>query len=210
MASLILGSFLNPLVDFPNGPLGVFGHEGGLVVGGGVEGWKIVLIAGVAEGDADVSQEAVAFDSFDGRLREEGSELLKVESEEVAEAMLKEAGSGVEAGLAGDLGEAVPRAGVEAVVAAVDAVADGATEFKRDAPFVLNGEIGNAALCGQLSWAGDSLGRAGLDTGGAFAAVVARCFVGFELEGGKEFAKEKPSAEFTMDLYRGFSIPAET
>lgn len=210
MVSLILRSCLNPLVDFANGPLSVFGHERGFVVGGGVEGWEIVLTAGVAEGDADVSQEAVAFDSFDGGLREEGSELLKVESEEVAEAMFKEAGAGVEAGFAGDLGEAVPGAGVEAVVAAVDAVADGATEFQRDAPFVLDGEIGNAALCGQLSRAGDCLGRAGLDTGGAFSAVVARSFVGFELEGGKEFAKEKPSAEFAMNLHCGFSIPAET
>jgi len=201
---------LNPLVDFANGPLGVFGHEGGLVVGGGVEGWEIILTAGVAEGDADVSQEAIAFDSFDGGLREEGPELLKVESEEVAEAMVKEAGAGVEAGFAGDLGEAVPGAGVEAVVAAVDAVADGAPEFQRDTPFVLDGEIGNAALCGQLSRAGDCLGRAGLDTGGTFAAVVARCFVGFELEGGKEFAKEKPSTEFAMNLHRGFPIPAET
>ena len=47
-------------------------------MGGGIEGWEIVLTAGVAEGNADVSQEAVAFDSFDGGLREEGSELLRV------------------------------------------------------------------------------------------------------------------------------------
>ena len=91
---------MNPLVDFANGPLGVFGHQGGFVVGGGIKGWEIVLTAGVTEGNADVSQEAVAFDSFDGGLREEGPELLKVESEEVAEAVVKEAGTGVEAGFA--------------------------------------------------------------------------------------------------------------
>ena len=201
---------MKPLVDFANSPLGVFGHEGGFVVGGGIEGWEIVLTAGVPEGNADVSQEAVAFDSFDGGLREEGSELLRVESEEVAEAMVKEAWTGVEAGFSGDLGEAVPGTGVEAVVAAVDAVADGATEFQWDTSFVLDGEIGNAALCGQLSRGGDSLGRAGLDTGGAFSAVVSRCFIGFELQRGKELAKEKPSTEFAMNLHRGFSIPPET
>ena len=83
----------------------------------------------------------------DGRMQdcgEEGAEGLVVEGEEVAEAMLEDGGAGLEGGDAGGLGEAVPGTGVEAVVAAVDAVAEGAPELEGDGAFAFDGEVGEA------------------------------------------------------------------
>ena len=187
----------------------MFGDEGCFVVRGGVEGRKVVDSPGVAEGDTDVAEEAVAFDSFDGGFGEKGAELFDVESEEIAEAVLEDLGSGVEAGFAGNLRETIPGAGVETIVAAVDSVADGAAKFHRYAAFVFDGEIGDTTCGGELSRAGDCLGRAGLDAGGAFSAVIAGRRVGVKFEGGEEFAEEKPGAELAVDLDGGLAIPAE-
>ena len=146
---------------------------------GGVEGRKVVDSPSVAEGDTDVAEEAVAFDSFDGGFGEKGAELFDVESEEVAEAVLEDFGSGVQTGFAGDLGETIPGAGVEAVVATVDAITDGSAKLEWNAALVFDGEIGNTAGGRELARAGDGLGWAGLNAGGAFSAVVARRLIRF-------------------------------
>lgn len=115
----------------------------------------------------------------------------------------------VEGDFAGDLGEAVPGTGVEAVIAAVNAVADGAAEFEGDGAFVLDGEIGDAAGGGEFARSGDGLGWAGGDAGGAFATVVAGGGIGLHFQGGEEFGEEEPGAEFTVDLNGRFAIPSE-
>jgi len=52
--------------------------------------------SGVAEDDADVAEEAVAFDTLDGGFGEELAEGLVVEGEEAGEAVLEGALAGVE------------------------------------------------------------------------------------------------------------------
>jgi hypothetical protein len=54
-------------------------------------------------------------------------------------------GARAEIGEACRLGELVPRAHGQAIVAAIDAVAHGRAEFARDMAFVFDGEIGEAA-----------------------------------------------------------------
>ena len=85
----------------------------------------------------------------------------------------------VEGGFARDFGETIPRAGVEAVIAAVNTIADGTAEFFGDRAFVLDGEIGDAAGGGEFTRGGDGLGGTGGDAGGAFATVVAGSLVRF-------------------------------
>ena len=179
------------------------------VGGGDLEGGEIDEGAGVAEGDADVAEEGGAFDAFDGAFGEEGAESGVVEGEEVAEAVVEDGGAGLEGGVVGGLGEAVPGTCVEAVVAAVDATAEGAAELKGDGAFAFDGEVGEAAAGVHLTGGGDGLGGAGGDAAGTGAAVVGGFLVRGQVEGGDDFSEEEPGAELAVDLHGAFAIPAE-
>jgi hypothetical protein len=76
-------------------------------------------------------------------------------------------------------GRTCSRADGEAVVAAIDAVADRLAEFMRDRPLVLDGEVGNAAARVDAIGRGKGLGRTGVEAGAAGAAMVAVRRVGF-------------------------------
>lgn len=197
------------LSDLFDSPLGVFGDEFVGVLGGLSKGGEVVGGAGVAKGDADVAEEAGAFGALDGGFAEEAAEFEVAESEEVAQAVVENGLSGVELGFLRDFCEAVPRADGEAVVAAVDAVAHHGAEFEGDGAFVLDCEVGDAASRIHGVGGSDGLGRAGVDAGGAFAAVVVLGLVDGEGEGGEEVGEEEPGAEAPMDLDGGFSVPAE-
>ena len=73
----------------------------------------------------------------------------------------------------GWFGELVPRAEQLAIVAAVNAVADGLAKLRRNGALQLDSEVGNAATRIELVGRDDRLGRADFDTGGAAAAMVA-------------------------------------
>lgn len=123
--------------------------------------------------------------------------------------MLKNGGAGLEGGFVGGFGEAIPRAGVKAVVAAVDATSEGATEFERDCAFAFDGEVGETAACIHPAGGGDGLSWAGGDAAGTGAAVVRRARVGVDVEGGDDLGEEEPGAELTMNLHGAFAIPAK-
>ena len=106
-------------------------------------------------------------------------------------------------------GEAVPRAGVEAVVAAVNPVADRGAQLLRDRAFQLDSQIGDAAAGVELERRGDGPGRAGVDAARAFAAVVALRLVRLEFGGGEDFGDKKPVAEPAADEVGVFADEAE-
>ena len=189
--------------------MGVFGDEGVGVLGGAGEGGEVVGGADVAEGDADVAEEGGEFDAADGAEAEEGGEGGGVEGEEMAEGPLVDEGSGGEGGFAGGLGEAVPGASGEAVVAAVDAIAEGLAKFEGDGALVFDGEVGEAAAGVELVGGGDGLGGAGGEAAGAFAAVIVEGAVGGDFEGGEDFGEEEVAAEGGVDLEGAFAVPAE-
>ena len=198
-----------PAGDFLDGPVGVFGDEGVGVLGGSLEGREVFAGSRIAEGDANVAEEAGAFGALDGRLAEEATEFLVGEGEEVAQGVLEDGLARMELGFLGDFGKAVPRADGEAVVAAVDAVTHEGTEFEGDGAFVLDGEVGDAAPRIHGVGRGDCLGRASVDAGGALAAVIVLGFVGGKRKSGEEIGEKEPGAEAAMNLDGGFSIPAE-
>src|SRR5204862_5613964 len=74
--------------------------------------------------------------------------------------------------LAAHLRELVPRADGEAIVATIDAVADGFTEFARDWSLALDSEIGDAAPCIELVRRGEGRGRTHLLAGVTAAAMI--------------------------------------
>ena len=113
----------------------------GFVLGEFSELGKIFRTSGVAKGDADVAKKSLKLDAFDGRFGKNLSEVFHRQVEKVAQGMSEDLLPGVEGSLPRGLGKAIPRAGIEAIVTSVDAVAHGPAEFERNGPFVFNGEV---------------------------------------------------------------------
>ena len=129
-------------------------------------------IAGIAGGDQHVAHEAVAADALDRRAREQRPEAGIVERQQVGQRRRSQIVAGGELRLRCGLRELVPRADREAVVAAIDAIADRRAEFVRDRPLVLDGEIGDAAPRIEPVGRGKGVGRADVEAGAARAAMV--------------------------------------
>lgn len=162
----------------------MFGDEGGFVGGELSEFRKVFFGACVTDGNTGIPDEWLEFDSLDRGLREDTPEVFESHIKKVRERMGEDVFTGVKGSFAGDSGETIPRAGVETVIAAVDAITDRAAEFFGDRTLVLDGEIRDAAGGGKFSRGGDRLGGTGADTGRAFTAVIARFRVRKEIEGG--------------------------
>ena len=111
--------------------------------------------------------------------------------------------------LAAGVGELVPRADREAVVAAVDAVADPAAQFARDRAFVLDGEVGDAAPGVEPVGRRKGAGRADVEAGPAGSAMVGFRLVGRELEIGQDRAEEQPRAEFARHQIGVLALPTD-
>ena len=101
--------------------------------------------SGVADRDQHIADETVAADALDRRFCKQRAKRRVVEPREIGELRRAQFFARGEFGLAPGLRELVPRAHREAIVAAIDAVADRFAEFVRDRALVLDGEIGNAA-----------------------------------------------------------------
>ena len=162
----------------------MFGDEGGFVGGELSEFRKVFFGACVTDGNTGIPDEWFEFDSLDRGLCEDTSEVFESHIKKVREGVGEYFFTCVKRSFAGDLGETIPRAGVETVIAAVDAIADRSAEFLGDRTFMLNGEIRDAAGGGKFSRSGDCLGGAGTDTGCAFTAVIGGFRVRNEIEGG--------------------------
>lgn len=162
----------------------MFGDEGGFVGGELSEFRKVFFGACVTDGNTGIPDEWLEFDSLDRGLREDTPEVFESHIKKVRERMGEDVFTGVKGSFAGDSGETIPRAGVETVIAAVDAITYRAAEFFGDRTLVLDGEIRDAAGGGKFSRGGDRLGGTGADTGRAFTAVIARFRVRKEIEGG--------------------------
>jgi len=90
------------------------------------------------------------------------------------------------------LRELVPGAHREAIVAAIDAIADGFSKFARNRALVLDGEIGNAAPCVELVRRGKRGGRADIEAGPARTAMIGLRFALRQIERRKDSAEKQP------------------
>src|SRR5213593_732253 len=95
-------------------------------------------IADVAEGDADVSEQAAAFGAKDRRIGKAALESSFIEGEEFDQIGLGQIISSVRLHDLAFAREAVPRANRKAVVAAVNSIANGAAKFDRNRAFEFN------------------------------------------------------------------------
>src|SRR5947209_10593030 len=89
----------------------------------------------------------------------------------------------------------VPRADCKAIVAAIDAIADGLSKFVRDRSLVFDREIGNATPRIELVGRGESRGRADIEAGMARAAMIDLGGISGQFDVGKDRAEKQPRAE---------------
>jgi hypothetical protein len=127
-------------------------------------------VAAVAGDDAGVAQETGEFHALDRRAAEHGGEAFGREREQVVEGEGGDLVAGHEQDLATGLSETIPRAELEADVAAVDALADAGAEVARDDALVLDRLIRDAAPRVDEAGGGEGPRRAGVEATGAFAA----------------------------------------
>ena len=145
---------------------------------------KVFFGACITEGNAGIPDEWFEFDSLDRGFCEDTPKVFESHIKKVREGMGEDFFTGVKGSFAGDSGETIPRAGIETVIAAVDAIADRAAEFFGDRTLVLDGEIRDAAGGGKFARGCDCLGGTGADTGRAFTAVIAGFRVRKEIASG--------------------------
>ena len=129
---------------------------------------------GVADRDQHVADEAVAADALDRRFGEQRAKRGIVEPRQFRKRRRAQFRARGQFRFAAFLRELVPRAHREAIVAAIDAVADALAEFVRDRALVFDREIGNAAARIELVGCGECRGRADVLAGVAGAAMIAR------------------------------------
>src|ERR1700679_2348349 len=111
--------------------------------------------------------------------------------------------------LARGTGELVPGTDELAIIAAVNAIADGGTKFHRDAPRKLDGEVGNAAPRIEAIGRDDGPGGAGRHAGAAGAAVRGAGFIDRQLKVEINFAEEKIRPGVAVDQVRVLADPAQ-
>ena len=153
-------------------------------------------VAGVADRDQHVAHEPVAADALDRRSGEtaRGSAASSSASRSASAGARSSRARRRRASRAA-CGELVPRADRQAIVAAIDAVADRRAEFLRDRPLMLDGQVGDAAPRIEPVGRGKGIGRAGVEAGAAGAAMVALRRVGRQLERREDRAEEQPGAD---------------
>ena len=117
-----------------NRPSRMLGDERFWVKGCSAERRQVSIGPHISESDTDVSQKSPAFDAFDRRAAEKDAELDIVEGQVVAQWHLC-GWPGREGGFARSRSEAVPRAGVQAIIATIDAIADKRPQLERDRAF---------------------------------------------------------------------------
>ena len=103
----------------------------------------------------------------------------------------------------------VPGTYRQAIVAAIDPIADRRTEFHRYGAFQLNGQIGDAKPRIELKRAGDCPRRAGVQASGAGAAAILFRRVRLEFHGGDDLGEENPVAKPAADEIGVFADETE-
>jgi len=117
---------------------------------------------------------------------------------------------GLEVGLGRRVRELVPGAAELAVVATIDAVANGRAQVFRDCVAQFNGEIGNTAPRIEYIGRDDRVGGADVEACRATAAVIRRGLIDGKWQVGQQFAEEKPRARFAVDQVGVLADPSES
>ena len=188
----------------------MLGNERFLRIRRGLQGWEVAGISNVPEHDTDIPKEAIPFDALDRGLPEQDTEFLIRESQKITQTVFENLLPRMESDVTAGLRETVPGTHREAVVATVKAVSDQRTQFLGNRALVFNGKVGNTSRSIDVVRAGNGIRGAGVDTGGAFSAVIPDWLVRLQWKGGDQLGKEKPRSYPAMDLHTGLSVPSQS
>ena len=191
------------------GPHGHGAHQRRGVVEQALDGRQQARIARVAGGDERVAHHAVAPGALDGRAGEALAEGGIVERQQLGQRRRIRARQRLQLGQARGLGELVPRAHGEAVVAAEHAVADRLAELRGDVALVLDRQVGDAAARIELVGRGERLGRADVEAAAAGAAMIDLGRIRLQLRRGQDGAEEQPRAELARHQIGVLALPAQ-
>src|SRR5215472_16296421 len=168
------------------------------------------LIAGIADRDRDIAHETIAAGAFDRGLGKQRSERCIVEPRQLGKLRRGEHFARREFGVAAYLRELVPGADREAVVAAVDAVAERRAKFARDRSLLFDRQIGNAAPGVEPIGSSERAGGTYVETGTAAPAAINLGLVRCQLERGEDRREKEPGAELAGHEIRVLALPAES
>ena len=164
----------------------------------------------VAQRHRDVAQPALVADAADGASPRCALETPpRVQREQLGQARGVQSVAHLEIRMRGRARELVPGAHQLAVVAAIDAIADGAAQFHRNRAAQLDGQIGDAAPRIELVGRDDGPRRAGRHAGRAAAAVRAGRRVDGQRQVGEDLAEEKIRAGVARDEVGVLADPAQ-
>ena len=166
-------------------------------------------IAGIADGDQDVTQEAGMADAFDRRTGEKRAERRLVERGEHCEPRRDEIVARLQLRFARRCGKLVPWTNRKAIIAAVNAVADHSAKLARNLPAMLDRQIRNAAPRIETIRCRKSLCRADIETGAARAAMILLGSIRREIERRENRTEKQPRAEFARNQIRVLALPAD-
>ena len=138
------------MIQLLGGPVGGFGYDGvGIVLQSSA--------AGSSDGSLElpiaikhVSNEAVSSYPFDRRAGKHRSELAVVQGGQCCQERRGQIVPADELLMRRRLGELVPRTNCEAIIAAIDSVADRFPKIVGNRAFVFDRQVGNAAGCVEL------------------------------------------------------------
>ena len=172
--------------------------------GGGERG-----LAGIADRDQHIAHKAITGDALDRRAAEQFAKRRIVQRGEIGKPRRAQLRPRREGDFARSLREFVPGTDRQTVVAAVDAIADGAAEFLGDVVLVLDREIGNSEPRIDLVRRGKGIRRTDIQAVGTGAAAVRLRLVRLQLQRREDRAEKKPGAEFARDQIGMLALPAE-
>ncbi len=193
------------------GPAHVLADQFRRVLTPGLECGQHFGIAGrVAQGDGNVAQPAHIADAVDRRAAHAGVELLRGPGEQLAQARRIEPVAHLEVGVRRRAGVAIPGADQLAIVASIDAIAEGGAQFHRNRALQFDGEVGNAAPGVELPGRGDGAGRAGGHARRTGSAVRAGRLIDRQLQIGIDLAEEEVRAGLARDQIGVLADPAQS
>ena len=154
-------------------------------------------VARIADGDQHIPHKARAADAFDRTFGEQNAESGIVEPGQFGKLRRVQCGARGKLRFTPGLREFVPRANRQAIVAAIDAVAEQRTQFARDRSLVLDSEIRDAAPRIETIRCGKRVSWTDVEAGAATAAMVVFGGVRRQIERGEERAQKQPRAVVT-------------
>ena len=166
-------------------------------------------IARIAGGDQNIAHETRGSDPLYRTSRKQSPKSGLIEAKQGFEPRRTEFFARREFDLARGSGEFVPGADGEAVVAAIDAIADRGAKLFRDVALVLDGEIGDAAPRVERRRAREGVGRADVEAGAAGAAMIFFRLAARQRQRRENRAQEQPGAEIARDEVGVLALPAD-